>query len=505
MAQIVVEMSGDEAKLFRAFQKVQQQIRQQEQALAKSGQAGDQAGAKIASGAGKAERSLKTAGKAGQDAFGAGAVRQLAGYAAGFVSVGAAAANLTRMLQEQRELQRELAEGFRAGSATSGTLSQLAGGDQAKLDRLQAMARKTYAEGAFADRADANRLMFELESAGIATEANRAFFSKLAGVEPETTPVIQAVGKMQSAFGDEAGSAKDIVSKAFAAAGPVTGASPSAMLTANLRGMASAKQLGLSDEELAAAVSVLAQQSDSPEVAGTQVASLLRSLQKQGFVEQHAGKSLTEMLDVIREMGMDTPEQIEYFGRQEAARAFAGLDPKKLQERIDSIRNAEATAADDAIRINEKHNAIIRAERAMKNQKALAEEEAARMEIAANAIQDQEERMAVEGGANWFTRRLGGGGTWRAGMHRTVFGNEDYLRLRGIMSPEQALARTRQGQSLPAVAPDPAGPAAPGAAAPAQPELAGIAAEFREGMNYLRDAASALHAGPTRRHPLDDK
>ena len=529
MANIVVEMSGDEAKLFRSFQKVQQQIRKQEQSLAKSGQAGEQAGQKIAQGADRAERSLKNAGKARDDAFGTGALRQLGSYAAGFASIGAAVAAVTGAMREQREIQRELAEGIREGRGSYGKLIQLAGGDRQRYSQLVQMADKTFREGGVASRSAAGDLMFELESAGIATESNRAFFSKLLEVEPETTPTIQAVGKMQSAFGTEAGSAKQIVSKAFAAAAPVTGASPSAMLTANLRALQSAKMLGLSDEELQAAVSVIAQQEQSPEVAGTQVSSLLQSMSRHGFVEKFKGKSFVEMLDVVRAKKMDTPALIDYFGRKEAQKAFAGLDPERLQARIKEIRAAEDTAAGDAIAIAMESQGGLRAESALKNQVTSMLQREGEQEIAANTLQSTRQAVAIARGETPEFRTFL---RWRANLRRMLpRGNEAVLDGR---SPEEAACtaqeirrRLESGESPDEIfgsienqvrlrLPGDPDEAIRAGAQRNQEARSGVSdmmarslARFEQAAEKQEKAATALQnavqAGPTRRSPLDDR
>ncbi len=103
---------------------------------------------------------------------------------------------------------------------------------------------------------------------------------------------------VMSAMGvKETGSHEQLASKFIAAAAPVSGVSASGIALATTRAAADAKLLGLSDEELIAAVSAVSSTTGSAELAGTQVASLLKSMTEKGFVEEHKGKSLTSMLN----------------------------------------------------------------------------------------------------------------------------------------------------------------------------------------------------------------
>ena len=256
---------------------------------------------------------------------------------------------VTKAFGEMAEARKEAGARLSEAEMGLGKLSQLAGGDPEKLKALVKKSVQFMAYGGAPTLGEAATTMFELESAGATTDAQVKFFAQLYGID-NPAELATAAGKLRAGFGPkEAGTFREIMSKGVAAAAPVTGVGINEILQASLPGASVAAELGISDEELLAAVSILAQKAKSADVGGTQIEGLLRSLQKRGFVEEHKGKSLIEMLDVIRKEKMDTPELIEYFGRKEAAAGFSRLQPKEFGERLASINKAQADNTIDQI------------------------------------------------------------------------------------------------------------------------------------------------------------
>ncbi len=103
MSKIVVEMSGDSAKLYRAYEKIIRKQAEMETGQKKLGNTATTTGSK-----------LEDAGRKGQKAFGTKAVASLANYAAGFVGITAALAAVRAGMRDVEEQRRKAFEGNRS-------------------------------------------------------------------------------------------------------------------------------------------------------------------------------------------------------------------------------------------------------------------------------------------------------------------------------------------------------------------------------------------------------
>lgn len=287
----------------------------------------------------KTQVELKRAEVTGTKAFGASSLRNLAAMAAGVASVTTAVSLLRRTWDDVATARKGAAGKQEAALSGLASLLQLAGGDPDKMEKLVAAGKGFYREGGAASLDEAYRTTFQMESAGVLDQ--RTFFANLFGIT-DAGEVAGSVGKLTAAMGrKEVGSAAQIVSKGLAAAGPIPGASVSDILTAATASGKAARQLGLSDEELIAAVSTTAQEAKSADVGGTQVYALLRALGRKGFVEKFKGKPLEEMLQSITEKGMTKPQLIKFFGRQEAEAGFSALVGGRFGERLAEVKQGQ--------------------------------------------------------------------------------------------------------------------------------------------------------------------
>lgn len=424
MAGIVVEMSGDEAKLWRSFQKIAQQQANLESGFKRVGQAGRQAGSE----AGRAGDEAAKAGKKGSDAFGAGAVSQLQAYAAGFLSLTAVIGGTTKALTDMAEANKKAGEVTRGAAPGFSGLAQLAALDAfpgQKLNRLTGYAKDLYKAGGAADLNEAANTIFQLESAGATGE--RDFFAKAYQLT-DTAALAEAGGKIRAAMGEkEAGSFQQILSKGLAAAGPLPGVSASSIVQATTRGASWGKLLGLSDEEVMAATSVVGQATESVEMGGTQVSSLLKTLVAKGYGERMKGASLSEMLADVRGQGMAQDELVTWFGRAEAASGFLALDDKKYQERLGAIQAAQENDwAGQMIHAAQGNEliAMTTAERRSKAGRELSELRQGYSNQLANA-------MGEDFRANLRNQGYGDAATWALttadSTYRWMFGDQTYM------------------------------------------------------------------------------
>jgi hypothetical protein len=309
MAQLAVEMTGDEKRLERSIAQLTAKVVTLEQKLAQAGKTGKKAGADI-------NKTMKGA----RSQFGAQAVGDLKKYAAGWIGVSSAVASVKQVLNEVSAAHDEASRKLTSAEQGMASLSQLALGDQQKLTMLINQARELRKSGGAGSMDEAARIVFALESAGSMSDIG--LFKNLYGVVGSPDVFARATTTLQTAMGKgETGSIRNIASKAFAAS-QFAPASAEQLLEAATKGAANAKMLGWSDEELLAATALMAKATGSAEEGATTIASLGRALVKQdGF----KGLTIQQAVQQLSGMGMTDAEMQKYLGRAEAVRAFSVL------------------------------------------------------------------------------------------------------------------------------------------------------------------------------------
>lgn len=313
MSSIVVTMTPDEQRLWRAQQKLIAQAKDLDGGYKKVGGSAKKAG-KDAEGAGKQQQSFA----------GGSALRDLGLLAVGYAGVTKAIGLMSAALEESNRIRQEAAQIGMQSAGGLGSLAQLATSAQ-DAKKLRGLARQTFKEGATGSLDEAANLVFALSSAGALDE--RETFSSMAAADVIKDPakMASATAALRTAMGDkETGNLRTIASKAIAAS---TGGKSSVedLLEAAARSGVAANALEVSDEELLAATAVVSNVRGAAE-AGTQVSALLRSAVKKG---EFKGVGLPGILDAIAGKGMTDAELIEYFGTDEAAAAFGTLQTNR--------------------------------------------------------------------------------------------------------------------------------------------------------------------------------
>lgn len=349
-------------------------------------------------------KASKKAGAKQIKAFGPSALSALGGYAAGLGTIAAALGVAKKLLGDVAEKSKSAFEGFKPAESSFSKLAQLAAGSQDKFLKLTQASREVFREGGARNLEEAGKVVFELESAGALDE--RAFFSRLAGIE-DVAPLVKAAGVLRSAVGaKETGSFQDITSKAIAASTPVTGVSAAQILEGSARGAATASLLGLSDEELLAATSVVSQSTGSAELGGTQVNALLTALVKKGIsAEFPKGTELEVIIKDIKQRGLSDQGLIQLFGRIEAFKAFSVLaaDPQRFSLRKTAVEEAqESGLAQKTIAIAESDPVVskIRDERISAAQELLSREKQGLLRAEVETLQDRLETAGRESGVS---------------------------------------------------------------------------------------------------------
>ena len=278
----------------------------------------------------------------------------------------------------------------------------------------------------------AGKITFALESAGALEE--RQLFSDLysSGTVHDPASMARSAKTIISGMGSqEAGTFTDVVSKAFAAS-KFTPARAEQLLEGTARGATGASKLGISDEELLAGNAIVSSMTGSADLAGTQNASLMKSLRKlrsgaTGGSEDtgpqesisdalgkkgakltfdFAGKSLMEMLKQIRatatERGLTDADLMKLFGRQEALKAYEGIlaNDEEYGKALKSIRGAAAARTAEQVTTLWKSDPGLAAAHLARIGKAgaeVAKEEMGTSTNLAEAVKAEYEKRVAEG------------------------------------------------------------------------------------------------------------
>lgn len=349
MGRVTIELSGDEARLIRALDKVVQKERELARKALEAGEAGARGADKARQAHGKLGEAIGGVEKDQDKAFGTVAIERMAKYAAGVASVTAAASLLVDTLQQAQEIQERMAQQQRDAGNGLLKLAQLGGGDSGRVEELGRNARELFAAGGAGSLDEAAGVIFQLESAGINDSDTRQLFGQLGGIIGDSSGFARSARTLQGALGaGETGSIREILSKAFAASSASPAETP-ALLEAAASAGAFAGELGVSDEELLAAVAQTATTSGSAAMGGTQVRALLKALGRddQSRAAVRSG-GLIGAIQNLEARGLTSQAGFEsVFGQR--AEAFIGLqslrrDLPGLSDQVGLIEGADGLA-----------------------------------------------------------------------------------------------------------------------------------------------------------------
>lgn len=337
-AQAAAVEQRKQQQLSEAAQKIREQISPQEKLNRLYRELGDHVKAgrltiDEATAAGvRYRRELMGAAEATEKATGPSVRDRIMQIAAGYLSVSAAISAGTQALREQESIRKEAAQRAIQSRAGLGSLSQLAANEGATREeraaanaRLIAEARGFVEMGAVADDNEGGNLLFQLAGAGL-NRSDRRFAAQVraAGTLTNVGGAAEAYSALKRSVGaSEVGSFREFMSKSLRAAGPAPGSFEQLPIAAAQSG-GSAKALGLSDEFLLAATTVLGQNRGSIDEGGTLLSALLRVVEKSGV--DFKGLGGVGIIEKIAAM----PESKQGFGgilgdRAEAVEAFRVL------------------------------------------------------------------------------------------------------------------------------------------------------------------------------------
>lgn len=337
--------------------------------------------------------------------FGADAVAMIGRYAAGIGGV-TIAYRLMRGAAEAANQEIERGQEFaRQGQQGIGALRALAG-TQEQFDQLTQLARSFVSTGASQDLDAAARSVFALSSAGLLENADTFRRLGARGVVGDTEVLSRAVATQIAAFGrQETGDADAIITKALLAS-EISPATLESLLQSAARGGGAGRALGLTDEEVLTATSVISKVTGSAELAGTQVRSLLASVDESG---QFQGKTLDQIVQDIESRNLGAEDLAKFLGRSEAVDAFRALALNR-QLYLGTLGNVQGRQDDRSViesRLNFFDTATdaSRASQVEQQRTTLRDEANAQAFSLLEAVQERERRRATErSGEGFFSR-----------------------------------------------------------------------------------------------------
>ena len=311
MAQVVVEMSSDEAKLYRGMQRI---IDQQK---------------KLDQGNKKVKQSAKDTGKESEKTFGPAGAGHLKSYLAGIVSITAGLGMFIGKIKEAQQLADQAAMKQRTKVQAMGHLAQLTTvgaplqQQQKEMAQMKADVDRIFAESAGATWAEAEELYFTVKSGQQLAHLDTIVKMKSKQLLDEPLAVAKATGQMVKQFGvEETGGFEAMVSKAIGASSMGVTQVPELMqMTAKQAAFAQA--LGISDEEALAAVTTASV--GVGEEAGTVIGNLMKQIKKEGVRKGMLpeGLSLMGYVEEIQRLEKEGTDIYEILGAR--AQAHIGL------------------------------------------------------------------------------------------------------------------------------------------------------------------------------------
>lgn len=332
MAQVVVIMTGDEAKLFKSFQRVIGQAKKLETGLGKTGKAGEKAG-----------RQMEAAGKKGQKAFGPSAAGNITAVATKLGAVAIALRTVTAAFDNAAAAREKFAGQQEAGFDQLGQLAQLAETPK-QMQALLAEARGYRAIGAVTTEGEGGNLVFALHSAGVTARRDRKMFGdlKAAGVVKDPVAMARAAASLQVSMGEEeTGGFQAIMAKSFGAS-KISPSTAEEILQAAAPSGLFGGQMGMRDESVLAATAVVSKLVGARK-AGTWTAQMMGRMAE--TPEKYEGQTLRESLLSIQAEGLSGEKLKQRVGGSEGLRAYKVITGN-LALYDEALANIEAAQAD---------------------------------------------------------------------------------------------------------------------------------------------------------------
>lgn len=285
----------------------------------------------------------------GQSAFGGAALGQLKNFAAGFISLSAAVGVARKAMEVLNEESERAQQASRDRAGGGGLLVELAQSPQ-ELKKLENLADKWHKLGVGQNYKQASEFVHAIASSEQLSDIQlfgnieRYGIGKAGGAE-----LANSVQTIQAAFGaEEAGDARRILNNMFGASRSAPSQAAPVLRAAAKAGAVGAS-LGLTDEDTLAAATALSKASSVDE-ARPQLEQLFATFDQQGITE---GTILERVRELKAQIGDRRPREVITEKRAlKAFNIFANLDEdsnKALQAYEQAFQDMEQARRTDAV------------------------------------------------------------------------------------------------------------------------------------------------------------
>lgn len=347
-AKVSLKFEGDDEALNRTLLRLENRLESVTKKLGKLGASGKRAGKGVGDEFDKTKKKVS-------NAFGPDAIGQVRRYAVALGGIVGSVAAIRRVFGELARERDEALQRVITAAPTRGALAQVSGGDPFKFRIIQAEAAKSRTEFGL-EQAEADRLQFALQSAGLgvqfddsvrARRAGRRVTSLgerelFAGLKNVTDPegVVEGVQKLLANFPGERRKPSQILSQLFAAS-KVSPALIGQFGSAVAKPSQGVQLIGGTSSEALGAIAILAKAADSMEVGSTQIARLADIIAKKGA---GGNQGLVAGVLALEATAKDlTPaELIEFIPEVRARKGFLGFltNFQKIIETIEDVEKA---------------------------------------------------------------------------------------------------------------------------------------------------------------------
>lgn len=410
MSDTVVHMSGDEAKLFRSYQKIIDQ-------------------------AAKLDSKHKEVKKTSDDTFGSSALATLGSYAAGIVSITSAMSGFKQMVSDVKAMGEEMAARQKADMPQIGALAQLAFGDKAAMRRMIQDKDLSYKQGAGATRGESSELQFQISSANYDKYREQLAALKASASIQDVTGLVVGAAAFETTMGAKSGGFPNIANLTIGAAGKSPGEIPNIALGA-AKAAGTGAHLGISSRDIYGATAVLAKATGDPQEGGMLAMNLFKGIDAavaKGILKP--GRTLPEYMSDIAAMEAKGRRDTSIVG--EDIREFTAY--RKLKSGISEGIYAASMADIDQAIATDQFNEIINMYKvdpgmiaARANQQAIAGLEIARQPQGvvsglAQAVEKDVLKRGIDRGAGPFQQQFS---IRSQQFERWLLGDEMYMKFR---------------------------------------------------------------------------
>lgn len=321
MADLFIQMSGDEARVVNALKKIIDKEAELARKAIETGEASARATDKASDALGRmaAKFPAITTGLGRAAEATSAFTKDVVGGIAGATSAADALLQVLGKISEERT--RALSD--QRASLANQRLSQLAGGDAARLQEMNANAAAIFGAGGAPSMDRAKQIEFGLQSGGFTSAQDRGLVAALGahGVVEDPARLVAAATIFRQSFGEKAGSLEQILSRAQVAAGPSV-ADLEPLLTSTGKAAASAGHMGVDPNEFLSVLGVLSRTTPNAETASTQMSSFVGLMEGNPELQ---GKGLAGAVQAITAKGLDPTALRQFLPDIEGRRAYFSL------------------------------------------------------------------------------------------------------------------------------------------------------------------------------------